>query len=202
MLAAVAHDLRTPITTLRLRAEFVDEDTRIRMIETLDEMQAMAEAGLAFAKGDADSEPTHLTDLPALVESVVEDLADQGLDVVMEEGVERAVLPCRKGALRRALTNLVQNATRYGGARVQVTRSGGDVCVTVDDDGPGILPADLDRVFEPFVRLDPSRNHDTGGAGLGLSIARSTVRAHGGDVRLENRAGGGLRAVVTLPCPK
>ena len=202
MLAAVAHDLRTPITTLRLRAEFVDEDTRTRMIETLDEMQAMAEAGLAFAKGDADSEPTHLTDLAALVESVVEDLAEQGLDVVMEEGVERAVLPCRKGALRRALTNLVQNATRYGGARVRVTRSGGDVCVTVDDDGPGIPPADLDRVFEPFVRLDPSRNHDTGGAGLGLSIARSTIRAHGGDVRLENRAEGGLRAVVTLPCPK
>ena len=106
----------------------------------------------------------------------------------------------RKGALRRALTNLVQNATRYGGgAQVQVSRSAGEVRITVDDHGPGIPPADLDRVFEPFVRLDASRNRDTGGVGLGLSIARSTVRAHGGDVRLENRADGGLRAVVVLP---
>ena len=201
-LAAIAHDLRTPITTLRLRAEFVDEDTRARMIETLDEMQAMAEAGLAFAKGDAAGEPTHPTDLVALVESVAEDLAAQGLGVTMEDGADRAVLPCRKGALRRALTNLIENAVRYGGAaRVRVAREAGEVRVTVDDDGPGIPPGELERVFEPFVRLDPSRSRDTGGAGLGLSIARSTVRAHGGDVRLENREGGGLRAVVALPAP-
>lgn len=206
MLGAVAHDLRTPITTLRLHAEFVqDEDTRAKMIGTLDEMQALAEAGLAFAKGDAAGEPTRATDLAALVESVVEDLAAQGLDVALEgeaEQAERVVLPCRPLALRRALTNLVENATRYGGAaRVRVTRRGQEVHVEVEDRGPGIAQAELERVFEPFVRLEASRGRETGGAGLGLAIARSTVRSHGGDVRLENMARGGLRAVVVLPGP-
>ena len=203
MLGAVAHDLRTPITTLRLHAEFVqDEDTRAKMIGTLDEMQALAEAGLAFAKGDAAGEPTRATDLSALVESAVEDLAAQGLDVALEGEAERVVLPCRPRALRRAVTNLIENATRYGGAaRVRVTRRGPEVRVLVEDRGPGIAQADLERVFEPFVRLDASRARRTGGAGLGLAIARSTARAHGGDVWLENLAGGGLRAVVVLPGP-
>ncbi len=206
MLAAVAHDLRTPITTLRLRAEFVDDaELRARMIGTLDEMQAMAEASLAFARGDAAGEPTRPVDLTALAESVVEDLAAHGLDAALEETVGEmapVVLPCRPLALRRALTNLVENATRYGGqARVRVGRRGQDAWITVEDRGPGIPAADLERVFEPFVRLEESRNTETGGAGLGLAIARSTVRAHGGDVRLENRADGGLRAVVVLPGP-
>ncbi len=203
MLAAVAHDLRTPITTLRLRAEFVDdENTRTRMIGTLDEMQAMAEAGLAFAQGDATGEPTRATDLVALVESVVEDLAAQGLDASVEDAADRIVLPCRPMALRRALSNLVENAARYGGAaQVRVARCNADVRIDVEDRGPGIIEAELERVFEPFVRLESSRSRDTGGAGLGLAIARSTVRAHGGDIRLQNRAGGGLRATVVLPCP-
>lgn len=203
MLAAVAHDLRTPITTLRLRAEFVDdEDTRTRMIATLDEMQAMAEAGLAFARGDASSEPTRATDLAALVESVVEDLAAQGLDAAVAGALSRVVLPCRPMALRRALSNVVENATRYGGAaQVGMARGGNEVRITVEDPGSGIAQAELERVFEPFVRLEGSRSRDTGGAGLGLAIARSTVRALGGDVRLENRAEGGLRATITLPCP-
>lgn len=208
MLGAVAHDLRTPITTLRLHAEFVqDEDTRAKMIGTLDEMQALAEAGLAFAKGDAAGEPTRATDLAALVESVVEDLAAQGLDVALEDAAEegeaeRVVLPCRPLALRRALTNLVENATRYGGAaRVRVARRGPEVRIVVEDRGPGIAQTELERVFEPFVRLEASRGRETGGAGLGLAIARSTVRAHGGDVWLENLARGGLRAVVVLPGP-
>lgn len=208
MLAAVAHDLRTPITTLRLRAEFVDdEDTRTRMVATLDEMQAMAEAGLAFARGDAAGEATRATDLAALVESVVEDLAAQGLDVAMaldiakEGDGSRIVLPCRPLALRRALTNLVENAARYGGAARVRLWPGDPVRITIDDPGPGIPDAELDRVFEPFVRLEDSRSRETGGVGLGLALARSTVRAHGGEVRLENRTEGGLRATVTIPRP-
>ena len=195
--------LRTPITTLRLRAEFVDdEDLRMRMIGTLDEMQAMTEASLAFAKGDAAGEPTRVVDLAALVESVVEDLAAQGLDAALAGEPARAVLPCRPMALRRALTNLVENATRYGGeARVRVARCGGDVAISVEDRGPGISETELKRVFEPFVRLEGSRSQETGGAGLGLAIARSAVRAHGGDITLENRADGGLRAVMVLPAP-
>lgn len=203
MLAAVAHDLRTPITSLRLRAEFVDdEELRARMVGTLDEMQAMAEASLAFAKGDAAGEPTRATDLAALVESVAEDMAAQGLDVALAGDAGRAVLPCRPLALRRALTNLIENATRYGGAaRVRVSGHGGEVRISVEDRGPGIAETELERVFEPFVRLEGSRSQETGGAGLGLAIARSAVRGHGGDITLENRAGGGLRAVMVLPAP-
>jgi signal transduction histidine kinase len=121
MLAAVAHDLRTPITMLRLRVEFVDdEETRGKILEALDEMQAMAEASLAFAKGEAVTEPTRPTDLAALVESVVEDMAEHGLHVRFRTTTERIVLPCRALALRRALTNLIENATRYG-ERAEVT---------------------------------------------------------------------------------
>ena len=203
MLAAVAHDLRTPITSLRLRAEFVeDEETRTKLIGTLEEIQTMAEATLAFAKGDAADEPTRTTDLAALVESIVEDLAAQGQDVLLEAEPDAIMLPCRRFALRRALTNLVENATRYGSAaRLSLSKAGRDVRVTVEDSGPGIPEAQLERVFEPFVRLEASRSRANGGVGLGLAIARSTIRAHGGDVRLENRTEGGLRATVMLPCP-
>lgn len=203
-LAAVAHDLRTPITTLRLRAEFVsDEEIRAKIVETLDEMQAMAEAGLAFARGESTSEPTRRTDLAALVESVVDDISEQGRDVRLTSSAqERVVLPCRPSAVRRALTNLIENATIYGArARVGLERLDHDVRITVDDEGPGIPSADLERVFEPFVRLEGSRSRETGGAGLGLSLVRSAARGHGGDAWLENRAGGGLRAILSLPLP-
>ncbi|MBC7799589.1 MAG: HAMP domain-containing protein, partial [Gemmatimonadaceae bacterium] len=203
MLAAMAHDLRTPITTLRLRAEFIDdEEMRTKTIATLDEMQAMAEATLAFAQVDAAGEPTRATDIAALVESVVEDLAAQALDVTLAGQADRLVLPCRPLALRRALINVVENANRYGGAaRVSVARDDRSVRICVDDRGPGIAEAELERVFEPFVRLEHSRNRETGGAGLGLAIARSVVRAHGGNLWLENRSEGGLRATIALPYP-
>jgi signal transduction histidine kinase len=200
MLAAVAHDLRTPITSLRLRAEFIeDEEARAKILETLAEMQTMAEAVLAFARGDAESEPSRPTDVTALVESIVEDAAASGRDVSFADSPQ-AVLACRPSALRRAISNLTDNATFYGkSVRVRVERAGEDVCIVVEDEGPGIPPADLERAFEPFVRLEGSRSRETGGAGLGLAIARGIFRAHGGDVRLENRAEGGLRAIATLP---
>jgi signal transduction histidine kinase len=200
MLAAVAHDLRTPITSLRLRAEFVDdEETRTKIIETLAEMQVMADSMLAFARGDAESEPTRLTQLSALVESVVEDAVASGRDVRFVE-TGPITLPCRPHALRRALANLVDNAVHYGARAVlSVERDAGEIRILVDDEGPGIPEAELERVFDPFVRLEASRSRETGGAGLGLSIARTILRSHGGDLRLENRREGGLRAIAALP---
>jgi signal transduction histidine kinase len=200
MLAAVAHDLRTPITSLRLRAEFIEDDeARAKILESLGEMQAMAEAVLAFARGDAESEPTRPTDLAALVESVVEDAAEHGRDAAFEDS-EPVTLACRPFALKRAVGNLVDNATFHGvRARARVEATAEEARIVVDDDGPGIPKEELERVFDPFVRLEASRSRETGGAGLGLAIARTIVRGHGGDVRLENRPEGGLRAIVTLP---
>lgn len=200
MLAAIAHDLRTPITSLRLRAEFVeDEDVKARILETLSEMQAMAEAVLSFSRGDAESEPTRATDVTALAESIVEDVAASGREAEFLES-PAATLKCRPLALKRALANLIDNATFYGTrARVKVEPAGEEVRFIVEDDGPGIAAADLERVFEPFVRLEGSRSRETGGAGLGLAIARNVFRAHGGDVTLANRKEGGLRAVGSLP---
>jgi signal transduction histidine kinase len=200
MLAAVAHDLRTPITSMRLRAEFIDdEETKEKVLETLAEMQAMTEAVLAFVRGDAESEATRPTDVSALVESLVEDLAESGRDVRFEDSPP-VTLTCRPLALKRAIGNLIDNASFYGKhARVRVEQADDETRIVIDDDGPGIPPDELEHVFDPFVRLEGSRSRETGGAGLGLAIARSIARAHGGDVKLENRTEGGLSAVVSLP---
>jgi signal transduction histidine kinase len=200
MLAAIAHDLRTPITSLRLRAEFIeDEEAKTKILETLAEMQAMAEAVLAFTRGDAESEASRATDVSSLVESIVEDAAASRRDATFGES-PAITLTCRPFALRRAIGNLVDNATAYGvRARARVEAEKDAVRIIVEDDGPGIPAADLERVFEPFVRLEGSRSRETGGAGLGLAIARSIFRAHGGDVTLVNRPKGGLRATATLP---
>lgn len=200
MIAAMSHDLRTPLTSLRLRAEFVDDDeTREKMIATIDEMSRMTEATLAFARDDARDEAARRTDVAALVRAIVDDFADMGADVVAD-GPDRLDMTVRPSALRRALRNLVENALRYGvRARVTLARGPRETVITVDDDGPGI-PADrIDEVFEPFTRLETSRNAETGGVGLGLSTARSIVRAHGGEITLTNREGGGLTATVRLP---
>ncbi|WP_255467784.1 ATP-binding protein [Reyranella sp. CPCC 100927] len=199
MLAAIGHDLRTPLTSLRLRAEFVsDEETREKLLATVEEMQTMTEATLAFAREDASGEATRAVDFPALLESLCADLADLGWNVNVSE---TGPMPyrCRPDALRRALRNLIENAVRYGGeARVALSQTADGLEITIDDDGPGIPDQDLERVFQPFVRLENSRNRETGGVGLGLSIARSIVRAHGGDVILANRPDG-LRATIRLP---
>ena len=202
MLAAISHDLRTPITTLRLRAEFVeDEEGRRKILETLDEMQRMTEATLAFAREEASREETRAVDLQALVESVAEDFSALGGDVAAAAG-DRLAYPCRALSLKRALRNLVENALAYGHrARLHVERGTDGVLLHVDDAGPGVPEADMERVFAPFVRLEGSRNPETGGIGLGLAIARTVARSHGGDVRLVNRPEGGLRATLALPAP-
>ena len=204
LLAAISHDLRTPITTLRLRAEMVDDlELRSRMLATLEEMQALTEAGLLLARGTAMDEPTTSVDLGALVESLADDQADLGADVVVEPlPGGRIVLRCRKLALKRALRNLVENAIRYGGnARLALTREKERIVITIDDDGPGLASDLLERVLDPFVRGEASRSPETGGSGLGLAIARAILRSHGGDVALANRETGGLRATVHLPLP-
>ena len=200
MLAAVSHDLRTPITSLRLHAEFVeDAETKAKILAALDEMQRMTEDALAFIREDMQREETRTVDLHALVDSVAADLAELGHDIAVADS-ERVLATCRPAALRRALRNLLENAAVYGGrATIRIERDDAQIRVVVEDEGPGIPEADLERVFEPFVRLEASRSRDTGGSGLGLAIARGIVRGHGGDVRLENRAKGGLRATVALP---
>lgn len=199
MLAAVSHDLRTPLTNLRLRVEMLDdEETRARMLDTLDELRQTAETMLALAREEASEEP-RAADLASLVDSVCTDLAESGQPVTCAPAPKTPII-CRPVALRRIVRNLVENAVAYGGvARVAVTREEGMVCVTVDDDGPGIPEEERERVFEPFVRLEKSRNRRTGGAGLGLSIARSLAHAHGGNITLHRREEGGLRAMLCLP---
>ncbi|WP_082666147.1 ATP-binding protein [Aureimonas sp. AU4] len=199
MLAAISHDLRTPLTTLRLRAELVeDQNLQGRMLSTIDEMQAMADATLALIRQETTAEATRTIDLCALVESTCEDLAELGHDVTFAS-CDRLTYRCRPDGLRRAVRNLVENAVRYGGkahVRLVATRYG--VEIIVDDDGPGIPADKLEEVFAPFHRLEGSRSRETGGAGLGLSIARAIARQHGGDILLRRRTPG-LSAAVSLP---
>ena len=200
MLAAVSHDLRTPITGLRLHAEFVeDAETKAKIVAALDEMQRMTEETLAFIREDMWQEETRTVDLHALLDSVAADLVELGRDIAVADS-GRVLVACRAVALRRALRNLLENAAAYGGrATARIERDDEEVRVVVEDEGPGVPEADLERVFEPFVRLEASRSRDTGGSGLGLAIARGIVRGHGGDIVLANRAEGGLRATVALP---
>ncbi len=200
LLAAVSHDLRTPITSMRLRAEFIEnEETRVKMIETLEEMERITDATLAFAREDAVQEDTRTLDLAALLESLCDDLRDLGKEVDCTPG-ERLPYPCRPVALKRALRNLIENAVTYGErARVRIERGEKSLSIVIEDDGPGIPEEAFERVFMPFERMEDSRNRETGGIGLGLSIARSILRSHGGDVTLHNRPAGGLTATASLP---
>ncbi len=203
MLASISHDLRSMVTSLRLRAELVDEpELRTAMQRTLKDMAGMIEETLRFSKDDAYDEPTTDVDLGRLLADIAADQAAQGRDVMLVAGGALAPLPyrCRPLAIKRAFTNLVDNAVRYGHcARIVVEPDGDAVRVLVEDEGPGIAPAQLETVFKPFFRLDQSRQPALGGVGLGLAIARSCVEAHGGKLTLENRNAGGLRAVVVLP---
>jgi len=200
MLAAISHDLRTPITSLRLRAEFIDdEENRDKMIETLDEMAAMTEAALRFAKDEAQAETAENADLGALLEAIAEDQQDLGHACSVATG-ERIVIPCRPMALKRALRNLIENGIRYGEeVSVEFGKEGAEAVIRIRDKGPGIPEDRLKDVFEPFVRLEESRSEETGGIGLGLAITRSIIHAHGGRIALRNSPEGGLEAEVRLP---
>ncbi len=193
MLAALSHDLRTPLTTLRLRAEMMEEgEDRDRFIATLEELQTMTEEVLSFIRSEAETEAAVPTDLNALAASIVEEKSMGATPITFTQATETAPIACRPIAVKRAVRNLIDNAARFGSSvdiRVEPRRNG--IAIVIRDNGPGMPEGDLERAFEPFVRLDPSRGADTGGVGLGLSICRSIARSHGGDVRLENRPEGG-----------
>lgn len=169
------------------------------MLATLDDMEAMIASVLSFAHEDAKKEAPETVDLAALVESICDDLAEAGMPVEFT-GPERLPYACRRMAMRRTVTNLVDNAVKYGkSARVRLGATPDAVTITVDDKGPGIPSHEFDKVFSPFYRLESSRGGETAGTGLGLSVARAMALANGGEITLENRPEGGLRATIHLP---
>ena len=200
MLTALSHDLKTPLTRMRLRADLLDDDEqRLRFESDLKEMEAMVTQTLEFMRGLGGNEPRQPVDMMALLAALQADQQAMGRTVVVEG---RTGQPCIVVAslLRRALSNLMDNAVLYGGrATVRVEETPDTLVLRILDEGPGIPEAELGRVFEPFVRLEASRSRATGGTGLGLGIARNIARAHGGDVVLSNRAEGGLEARLSLP---
>ncbi|GGF48647.1 hypothetical protein GCM10011611_63800 [Aliidongia dinghuensis] len=200
MLAAISHDLRTPLTRMRLRGEFIeDEEQQRRLFQDVDEMQTMIDEVLAFFRDNASEERSTNFDLAELLRTIIDDFADQGLEVPYD-GPGHVVYFGRPFALKRAFTNLIDNAVRYATApSVELHQAAQSLVVSVIDQGCGIPPDQLTKVFAPFYRLEPSRNRSTGGYGLGLSAARTIIRGHGGDLELRNRATGGLAAISTLP---
>jgi signal transduction histidine kinase len=205
LLTAIGHDLRTPITRLKLRAEFVDDDElRVKILGDLEELEAMVSATLAFGRDARTTEPVSPLDLAELLRTILDETGDANpdlLDKLRYEGPAHLTVRARSLALKRVLVNLVTNAVNYGGSALVRLSTDPEkiVVVEIEDDGPGIPPGELDRVFEPFHRGEPSRNRETGGVGLGLPIARNIMRAHGGDVTIVNRPTGGAKATVTLP---
>lgn len=199
MLAAIAHDLRTPLTRLRFRIEAVPDELKPKLAADLDEMEAMISATLAFVQDTTRPGERTKLEVSSLVETVMDEAAETGADAAVEHA-ERAVVDGDPIALKRLVTNLVDNALKFGSsARGRVFAEAGMAVVEVDDDGPGVPEGDIERAFEPFLRLEGSRSRETGGAGLGLAVVRAIARGHGGEVTLQNRVEGGLRARVTLP---
>jgi signal transduction histidine kinase len=199
MLAAIAHDLGTPLSRLAFWVEQLPDDARARAESDVDEMCAMIAAAIGYARDELHMRADARVDLGSLLDSLVEDMIVAGVPVTITSG-PRAVVRGDPAALRRLFANLIDNATRYGTSAALDWSITGDVAIIhIDDRGPGIDPNQAEWLFEPFVRGDPSRNRATGGSGLGLAIVRSIARRHGGDATLANRAEGGARATVTLP---
>jgi two-component system, OmpR family, sensor kinase len=199
MIGAVAHDLRTPLTRLRFHAEAAQPELRRKLADDIAEMDAMLAATLAFVRDATQPGPRARLELASLVDSVASDFIEIGRDVRVQHG-ESVVVQGDSLALKRLFSNLIDNAVKFGGlARVRLQQEGAAAVVEVEDDGPGLPEDELEAVFEPFRRAEPSRSRDTGGIGLGLTAARTIARAHGGDIVLANRRGGGLLARVMLP---
>lgn len=199
MLGALGHDLRTPLASMKIRAAGMRPvEERTALFSTVDGMERMIDDILTLARTGRSAEPVTQTDVRALVLGIVGEFTAQGATVELEPGQE-IVWPLRPDLLIRAVRNLVDNAVRYaGGARLSLAADGQYLVILVDDDGPGLPEDQLERVLRPFSRLDQSRNRATGGAGLGLAIALSIARLHGGNVELRNRADGGLAAALRL----
>ena len=199
VLAAMSHDLRTPLTRMRLRVEAVSEERlRTRFSADLDEMEALVHGALALFKGLDDDERFERVDVNELLDTLVAEYAELGATIGLE-GKAMAPMQGKPRALKRCLRNLVDNALKFGQRATIAVDDGDALVIQVVDEGPGIPEEFLERVFEPFYRLEASRNRDTGGTGLGLSIARDVVQAHGGSLTLRNRPEGGLIAELRLP---
>lgn len=201
-LAAISHDLKTPLTRAQLRIEDVDNaELRQHIDGDLAEMLVMIDATLAFLKGDQAGEAVRDVDLNAILESICDDMTDLGHQIAFSPATN-VVLRGRHLALKRALNNLITNAAKYGrNVRIGIHCQGSGVEIVIDDDGPGIPADQREAVFQPFYRIEASRNRATGGTGLGLTVARTIIRGHGGDVTLHDAPSGGLRARATLPLP-
>ncbi|HTT43195.1 MAG TPA: ATP-binding protein [Steroidobacteraceae bacterium] len=198
VLAAMSHDLKTPLTRLRLQVEALDgHPMQARMGRELDEMESMVHEALALFRGIDDGEPLTSVDVRALLETIRCECALLGAEVTVSGGAQP--LYAKPQALKRCLTNLIANAIKFGGRAEVLLEDGPQLQVRVRDPGPGIPAAELERVFEPFYRLESSRNRDGGGSGLGLTIARDIAQAHGGTLVLQNMPGAGLEALLTLP---
>ena len=199
MIAAIAHDLRTPLTRLRFRVEAAPEALRPKMNADIDEMEQMIAAVMAFVRDASGTGERRPVELQALVAGVAGEMADTGLDVRVGRGSE-AVVDGDALALRRLAGNLLDNAVKFGvRAQARVYAEEGAAVLEVDDEGPGVPEAEREAMFEPFRRAEPSRSRQTGGVGLGLAVVRTIARAHGGDAELENLPKGGLRARARLP---
>lgn len=200
VLAAMSHDLKTPLTRLRLQVETTLDDPAIqaRFSKELDEMESMVRGALALFRGLDDDETLAPIDINALVATLQSEFTEMGADVTVE-GKASQPFKGKPQALKRCLTNLVANAVKFGVRARIVVEDGAALVIRVRDDGPGIPQEELERVFEPFYRVESSRNRDTGGTGLGLSIARDVAQAHGGSLIAQNLAGGGLEALLVLP---
>lgn len=199
-LAAISHDLKTPLTRLRLRSEDIADADLVRaMTADIAEMESMLDSTLAFLRGDQIDEDTKSIDLGSLLDTITSDLTDLGNDVTLV-CASPVVARGRHLALKRALWNLAENAVKYGRrARLSLGKRGALAVIMIDDDGPGIPDSEKEAVFQPFYRIDDSRNREMGGAGLGLTVASCIIQSHGGQLLLENRVGGGLSITVTLP---
>jgi two-component system osmolarity sensor histidine kinase EnvZ len=200
MLAAISHDLRAPLTRMRLRSEFMEDlDHQRKLIRDVEEMQSMINAALAFFREDTLPEQTTAFDLSELLQTIIDDYRDQHIAVDFT-GPAHLVYHGRPLGIKRVIANLLENATKYAQhPAITLSADSHVICIEVSDEGPGIPEADLQRVFDPFYRLEASRNRHTGGVGLGLSAARAIVREQGGELTLSNRHGSGLLARVELP---
>jgi two-component system OmpR family sensor kinase len=199
MIAAIAHDLRTPLTRLRFRIEAAPEDARAKLAADIDQMDEMISAALNFVRDATQTGERVKLELSSLLETVVDEAAEIGTPASLTAS-EKVVIEGDSLSLRRLIANLIDNAVKYGGvARASLRAEPDFAVIEIEDDGPGVDSEEIERLFEPFYRREPSRSRETGGIGLGLAVVRSIARAHGGDVTLHNRPQGGLLARVMLP---